>query len=69
MIISPETQRRLDEIRILAIETFGTETKANLWLNSANTILGDTPISLAKTEYGALEVKRVLCAIAFGGIN
>lgn len=61
------SQLRLAEIKTLAIEIFGTESKAKHWLNSTNLSLGDTPISFAKTEYGAVEVKRVLNAIAYGG--
>ncbi len=68
MKTSSKSQLQLAEIKTLAIETFGTESKANHWLNSANLALGDTPISLAKSEYGAVEVKRVLSAIAYGGV-
>jgi uncharacterized protein (DUF2384 family) len=63
-----ESQLRLAEIKTLAIEISGSESKAKDWLNSANLTLGDTPISLAKSEYGAVEVKRVLSAIAYGGV-
>ncbi len=68
MKTSSKSQLRLAEIKTLAIETFGTESKANHWLNSANPALGDTPTTLAKSEYGAVEVKRVLSAIAYGGV-
>lgn len=68
MKTSSKSQLRLAEIKTLAIETFGSESKANHWLNSANLTLGDTPMSLAKSENGAVEVKRVLSAIAYGGV-
>lgn len=68
MKTSSKSQLRLAEIKFLAIETFGTESKANHWLNSANLALGDTPIALAKSEYGAVEVKRALSAIAYGNV-
>ncbi len=68
MKTSSKSQLRLTEIKTLAIETFGSESKANYWLNSANLTLGDTPISLAKSKNGAVEVKRVLSAIAYGGV-
>lgn len=68
MKTSSKSQLRLAEIKFLAIEVFGTESKANHWLNSANLSLGDIPITLAKSEYGAVEVKRVLSAIANGGV-
>lgn len=68
MKTSSQSQLQLAEIKTLAIETFGTEAKANHWLNSANITLGNTPIYLAKSEHGAVEVKRVLHAIAYGGV-
>ncbi|MDZ4263290.1 MAG: MbcA/ParS/Xre antitoxin family protein [Pseudomonadota bacterium] len=68
MKTSSKSQHRLADIKTLAIETFGAESKANHWLNSANLTLGDTPIYLAKSEYGAVEVRRILSAIAYGGV-
>ncbi len=68
MKTSSKSQLRLAEIKTLAIETFGSESKANHWLNSANLALGVIPIALAKSEYGAVEVKKVLSAIAYGGV-
>lgn len=68
MKTSSKSQLRLAEIKFLAIEVFGSESKANHWLNSANLAMGDTPITLAKSEYGAVRVKRALNAIAYGGV-
>jgi len=65
---SPATLRRLAEVQELAIETFGSKTMADEWLNCKNFALGATPISLAESEAGLLEVKRVLGAISYGGI-
>lgn len=63
-----KSQLRLAEIKIMAVEVFGSESKAMHWLESDNLTLGDTPISLAKSEDGAVEVKRALTAIAYGGV-
>lgn len=54
------SQLRVAEIQALAVETFGSESKAINWLNTTNLALGDTPLSLAKSESGSIEVKRVL---------
>lgn len=59
---------RLAEVHALAIETFGSKTMADAWLNRKNFALGATPISLAESETGFLEVKRVLIAISYGGV-
>lgn len=61
-------QLRHNEIQALALETFGSKTKADAWLNRVNFILGATPISLAESDSGLLEVKRVLGAISYGGV-
>lgn len=60
------SQLRLVEIKSLAIETFGTLSKAEHWLNNVNLTFGDTPLSFAKTESGSIEVKKVLNAINYG---
>lgn len=64
---SPSLQR-IAEVRILAIETFGSKTMADAWLNRENFALGATPISLIESDTGFLEVKRVLGAICYGGV-
>lgn len=61
-------QIRLDEARVLAIETFGSKEMAEKWLHSENFVLNSTPICMAETEPGLLEVKRILNAISYGGV-
>ena len=61
-------QIRLDEARVLAIETFGSKEMAEKWLHSENFVLKSTPISMAESESGLLEVKRILNAISYGGV-
>lgn len=63
-----QTLLRLAEVQALAIDTFGSRALADAWLTRKNLALGATPISLAKSDEGFLEVKRVLGAISFGGI-
>lgn len=61
-------QVRFDEARVLAIETFGSKVMAEKWLHSENFVLKSTPISMAESESGLLEVKRILNAISYGGV-
>ncbi|MDO9417414.1 MbcA/ParS/Xre antitoxin family protein [Pararhizobium sp.] len=68
MKIKSPLQLRLNEIQATAIETFGSKTKADTWLNRKNIALGATPISLAKSDEGLLQVRRVLSAISYGGV-
>ncbi len=63
-----QLQIRLGEMKSLAIATFGSKLKADSWLNKDNFILGATPISLANSDSGLLEVKKILSAISYGGI-
>ena len=63
-----QLQTRLSEMESLAVETFGSKSKANAWLNKENLTLGVTPISLANSDYGLLEVKKILSAISCGGV-
>ena len=62
------SQLRLVEIKILAVETFGTQSKAEHWLNTINLALGDTPLSFAKSESGSIEIKKILHVINYGGV-
>ena len=59
---------RLAEVRALAIETFGSKAMADAWLNRENFILSATPISMAESESGLMEVKKILSAICYGGV-
>jgi len=61
-------QIRLDEAHALATETFGSKEMAEKWLHSENIVLKYTPISMAESESGLLEVKRILNAISYGGV-
>jgi uncharacterized protein (DUF2384 family) len=54
--------------QILNITTFGSKLKADSWLNKENLILSATPISLANSDSGLLEVKKILSAISNGGV-
>ena len=58
----------LIEIKKLTAEVFGSEDKANQWLTSYNLSVGDTPLSLLNTENGANKIKKILNAIAYGGV-
>lgn len=60
-------QLRLAEIQALAIETFGSKSKADKWLHTVNFSLGATPISVAESASGIVEVKKILGAISYGG--
>ena len=59
---------RLDELQTLALETFGSKDMAERWLHKKNFILGTTPISMAESESGLMEVKKILNAIIYGGV-
>lgn len=63
-----QLQLRISELELIAIETFGSKTKADVWLHKDNQILGATPISLADSESGILEVMKILSAIIYSGI-
>jgi uncharacterized protein (DUF2384 family) len=61
-------QAHLAEIHALAIETFGSKSKADDWLNKFHPILGSTPIATAVSPSGLIEVKKILSAISYGGV-
>lgn len=58
----------LAETLALAIETFGTKSKADNWLNTFHPILGNSPIATAESASGLIEVKKILSAISYGGV-
>lgn len=58
----------LAEIHALAIETFGSKSKADSWLNKFHPILGSAPIVIAESASGIIEVKKILNAISYGGV-
>ncbi|MDE1943710.1 MAG: DUF2384 domain-containing protein, partial [Betaproteobacteria bacterium] len=47
---------------------FESSESARKWLLQENLAFGGTPISLLDTETGAVEVRKVLAAIAYGGV-
>lgn len=68
MTTKSEVELRINELQALAIETFGTKTKADVWLHKENFVLRATPISMAESESGLMEVKKILSAICYGGV-
>ena len=68
MTTKSEVELRIDELQALAIETFGTKTMADAWLHKENFVLGATPISMAESASGLMEVKKILSAISYGGV-
>lgn len=68
MTSKSEVELRIDEVRALATETFGSKEKAVAWLHKENFVLGATPISLAESDSGLFEVKKILSAISYGGV-
>lgn len=63
-----ESTIQFKQLRALAVETFGSESKADQWLNTFHTSLSGTPLSVAETSTGMIEVKKILTAIGFGGV-
>ncbi len=68
MSMKSDSQLRVEEMQMLAIETFGSKAMADAWLNSENFALGATPITMAETDTGLMEVKKILSAISYGGV-
>lgn len=60
---------RLKQVETLAIEVFISRTTALAWLASPNFALyGRAPDSLCATILGALQVRRLLRSIEYGGV-
>ncbi|MDE2621635.1 MAG: DUF2384 domain-containing protein [Betaproteobacteria bacterium] len=66
----PQTERlaRIALIENEAASVFESSESARKWLLQENLAFGGTPISLLDTETGAVEVRKVLAAIAYGGV-
>ncbi len=65
---SSERVVRVAEIARAAEQTFGSREAATRWLTRQNLALGGaTPLSMLDTSPGAVEVRRMLSAIDFGG--
>lgn len=70
-ILSPSESEKLEriaEIEAEAEDVFGDGDKAKNWMLKDNTALGSAPLSLLDTELGTAEVRKVLNAIAYGGV-
>ncbi len=63
-----EREPRIEEIERLTAQVFGSEKKARQWLSATNLVLGVPPASMLDTEAGRNEVRKVLAAIATGGV-
>lgn len=63
-----ESTIQFKQLRALALETFGSESKADQWLNTFHISLSGTPLSVAETSTGMIEVKKILNAIGYGGV-
>lgn len=69
-LLGPAESERLARVALIeaeAEEVFGSQDVAKDWLLTKNNALGDVPLELLDTEIGAMEVKKVLSAIAYGG--
>ena len=63
-----ESVLRLLELSKLAEDTFETQEEAAAWLRREHPMLGgETPLSCAKSAYGAERVKEILIALKYGG--
>lgn len=51
-----------------ATRVFGTSEMADQWMHQKLLVLDATPMSLLDTEPGRAEVRKILSAIATGGI-
>ena len=70
-LLGPIESERLERLAIIenqAEKVFGDAGKAKNWLTQKNLALGATPLSMLDTETGASEVRKVLGAIAYGGV-
>ena len=51
-----------------AEKVFGSAEKAEKWLHQEQLALGAAPLSLLDSEAGIAEVRKILAAIATGGV-
>jgi putative toxin-antitoxin system antitoxin component (TIGR02293 family) len=66
--IESERLARIALIETEAEEVFSTPDQAKRWMLEPNLALGESPFSLLDTDSGAHEVKKLLSAIAYGGV-
>ena len=67
MKIESTLSPQITNIYALAIETFGSKSKAEKWLQTTHPVLGATPIAVTEKPSGLIEVKKILNAISYGG--
>ncbi len=64
-----ERMMRIAAITALATDVFEDEAKATAWMTRNNVALGDrAPLSLCDNDISAVQVRRVLRAIEYGGV-
>jgi len=68
MKIKSEYSANQAHILELAIDTFGSQETAEAWMNDYNHMLGGTPLTIAESDTGMQEVKKILGAINYGGV-
>jgi len=68
MKIKSASSVSIEDIHALAIATFGSKLKADKWLNTFHPILGNTPVAMAESSSGLIEVENILNAISYGGV-
>ena len=69
--LGPMESERLARIALIEAEAdavFGAPDLAKRWMLEPNLALGEAPLSLLDTDTGADEVRKVLAAIAYGGV-
>jgi uncharacterized protein (DUF2384 family) len=67
MTIEFNPAQNMVTIRSLAIDTFGSESAAESWLNQYHALLGAAPIVVAESPSGFVEVQKMLSAMSYGG--
>lgn len=69
--LGPMESERLARIALIeseAEEVFGSADLARRWMLEPNVALGEAPLSFLDTDTGADEVRKILAAIAYGGV-
>lgn len=69
--LGPMESERLARIALIeseAEEVFGSADLAKRWMLEPNVALGEAPLSFLDTDTGADEVRKILAAIAYGGV-
>lgn len=56
------------EIQKEAVKIFCSADLAKNWMIQKNLVLGSSPLSILRCEAGATEVRKLLSAIAYGGV-